>query len=229
MKICLDAGHAGKCNPYIVAGKTIGYESEVAWKLCERLASELRKAGVEVICTRKTPEEDPGLEERGRMSDGCELFLSLHTNAGAETADYPLACCAADGSADGIGLRLARTVQSVMQTKQGARLWKRDWQTGKVTALLSERDDGFGKRAYQKDYYGVLRGAAQVGTPGVLLECSFHTHPVMARWLTDDKNLDTLAKALCDALVTRSMESREEKYQELLRELALLLDRYRKE
>ena len=201
MKICIDAGHTGKTNPYLVDGKTVGWESEMAWTLHNLLAERLQAAGAEVIRTRSQLSEDPPLEDRGRTAKGCDLFLSLHSNAAdSQTADYPLACCCVAGTADAIGMKLARTVASVMGTVQSPRIWKRDYQTGGGAMLQSDSEPSFGKAAYQKDYYGVLRGAAAVSVPGVLLECSFHTNPSRARWLTQEANLEALAAALCDTI-----------------------------
>ena len=237
MRICLDAGHSGKANPYVVNGKTIGWESETAWSLQQKLRERLEAAGVEVICTRAEPEKDMDLVSRGRKAEGCDFFLSLHSNAGSSTADYPMACCPVDGSADDIGMKLALAVGEQMQTVQIARIWKRDYQNGmgKIIQMLSDPD--FGRRTAEKDYYGVLRGAAQVGVPGVLLECSFHSNPEMARWLLDDANLEKLAEALCRVLTEhfsveklnwkkKYMEMKA-RYDALLGALDALVERYR--
>ena len=45
------------------------------------------------------------------------------------------------------------------------------------------------------DYYGVLRGATAVGTPGLILEHSFHTNTAIAAWLLDENHLERLARA----------------------------------
>ena len=45
------------------------------------------------------------------------------------------------------------------------------------------------------DYYGVIRYAAAVGTCGMILEHSFHTHPRTTAWLLSDENLQRLAEA----------------------------------
>lgn len=201
MKICIDAGHAGKTNPYVVNGKTIGWESEMAWSLHSKLIRYLRSAGVEVIATRETISDDPALLTRGRMAVGCDLFLSLHSNAGTATADYPLAVCSVNGSADAVGMKLAKAVETVMKTTQGGKIWKRDYQTGDAMVIDNPNHPNFGKKAYDTDYYGVIRGAALVGVPGVLLECSFHSNPAKAQWLTVDSNLDKLAKGIANAIV----------------------------
>ena len=46
----------------------------------------------------------------------------------------------------------------------------------------------------------MLRGAAAVGVPGLLIEHSFHTCTRSAKWLLDDGNLDRLAKAEAQVL-----------------------------
>jgi peptidoglycan hydrolase-like protein with peptidoglycan-binding domain len=46
----------------------------------------------------------------------------------------------------------------------------------------------------------MLYGAHQAGTPGVIVEHSFHTNPDAAAWLLDDDNLRRLAEAEADAL-----------------------------
>lgn len=241
MKICIDAGHTGKTNPYTVNGKTISWESEMAWKLHNLLAEKLEAEGVEVLRTRSLISEDPALEDRGKTAAGCDLFLSLHSNAADnQTTDYPLGCCCVAGTADDIGLKLAQTVASVMGTTQAARIWKRDYYQTGGAMLLSASDPSFGKAAYNKDYYGVLRGAASVGVPGVLLECSFHTNPSRAQWLTVDANLDALAGALCSTIAghyglaeTKSewairYDALKADYDSLIAGLKSLLERYMK-
>ena len=77
-------------------------------------------------------------------------------------------------------MALAQCVEVVMDTRQPARIEKRRGQNG--------------------DYYGVLRGATAVGTPGLILEHSFHTNTKIARWLLEEGNLDRLAKAEADTI-----------------------------
>lgn len=178
MIICIDAGHYGRYNRS--PGVKSYYESLQMWKLHELLEKELEAYGVEVITTREDQTKDLALEKRGKMAKGCDLFISLHSNAVGstmnESVDYPLACCSVSGEADGIGLWLAQSVARTMGTKQSAQRTHRKLSSG-------------------KDYYGVLRGAAAVGVPGVLLEHSFHTNTKAANWLLSDSNLARLAKA----------------------------------
>lgn len=174
IKICLDAGHYGKYNRSPVNGAY--FESDMSWRLHLKLKSALEARGMEVITTRPTQAGDLGLETRGKTSAGCDLFLSLHSNAcGNSSVDAPLACCTVTGTMDVLGQQLANTVHQVMSTAQGGTIWKRVGNNG--------------------DYYGVLRGATSVGTPAILLEHSYHTNLRATNWLLSDTNLQRLADA----------------------------------
>ena len=174
MRICLDAGHYGKYNRSPVDNRY--YESDMVWKLHLLQKRFLEEYGIEVVLTRAKQEKDRGLYDRGAASAGCDLFISDHSNASEkETVDYPVSYCAINGSADGIGLALAECVERIMGTRQKARIEHRSGSHG--------------------DYYGVVRGAVAVGTPGLILEHSFHTNPEATAWLLNDINLEELARA----------------------------------
>ena len=179
IKICIDAGHYGKINQSPVYSAY--YESDFTWNYHFYLVDALRSHGIDVITTRQFKDVDMDLEERGRCSIGCDLFLSIHSNATGTsntTADGPLACCNVDGSTDVLGLQLAQTVQQVMQTNDAATIWKRVYPNRPGV-----------------DYYGVLRGAKSVGTPGILLEHSYHSNYRSTLWLMDQSNYPRLAEA----------------------------------
>ena len=182
MKICLDAGHYGKYNKSPVIG--VYYESDMTWKLQGYLKTELEKKGFQVVVTRTNKDVDLALEARGKKSKDCELFLSLHSNAGSSTANYSMACCLINDKTTDIddisvdlGKRLADKVTEIM--------------TGKIEAGKVYRRAGNGGT----DYYGVLRGAKKVGTPAILLEHGFHTNFENVDFLLKDENLKKLAVA----------------------------------
>lgn len=178
-RVCLDAGHYGNYNAGAVKGY---YESVRMWKLTELLARELNARGITVIKTRSNQATDLALTSRGRKAKGCDLFLSMHSNAaGAESVDYPVAYVPLNGTGTTIGHKLADIVADVMGTVQKGRTATRK---------------GIGGA----DYYGVIRGAVAVGVPGVILEHSFHTNPKAAAWLMSDANLAKLAKAEADCI-----------------------------
>lgn len=184
IKVCLDAGHYGKYNRSPAVASY--YESDMAWKFHKMLKAELEKLGAEVITTRAKQNTNKGLYERGAASKGCHLFLSVHSNAVAgginENIDYPVAYALLNGSSTDIGLKLAKVVEDVMGTSQKGR-----------TAT---------RRGSNGEYYGVLRGANAVGTPGVILEHSFHTNTRSTKWLLNDANLQKLAKAEAECIAT---------------------------
>ena len=183
MKVCLDAGHYGSYNRSPADQNY--YESVMVWKLHLLVKKYLEKYGINVILTREHRDTDKSLYDRGAASIGCDLFISEHSNAAGEAVnnsiDYPAAYCAINGKADGIGMALAQAVEKTIGTKQTARIEHRRGQKG--------------------DYYGVLRGATAVGTPGLILENSFHTNSVITKWLLDEANLEKLARAQADAIV----------------------------
>lgn len=177
-KICLDAGHYGKYNRS-PANKAY-YESIMAWKLHEMLKKELEAYGFTVKKTRNSQATNLNEYYRGTAAAGCDLFISIHSNATGgtklnENTDYPVAIVQLDGKGDDLGRRLADCMREKMQTKQAAQIYKRKGSRG--------------------EYYGVLRGAAAVGVMGIILEHSFHTNTAATNWLLDENNLAEMAKA----------------------------------
>ena len=194
-KICLDAGHYGKYNRSPIVPEY--YESERMWKLTELLAAALKKRGVTVVKTRTNQASDLALVSRGKKAQGCDLFLSLHSNASStETPDFPVAIVFRDDTktnlderSEDIGLKLAKVCADVMGTKQEGRI---------MTRANSGDRDGNGYK--DDEYYGVLHGAKLVKVPGVIMEHSFHTNKRAAQWLLSDSNLSKLAEAEADIL-----------------------------
>lgn len=176
IKICLDAGHYGKYNQSPAVPKY--YESDMAWKLHLKLKACLEEFGIEVVTTRTSQKQNLGLTTRGKIAKGCNLLLSIHSNAATkESTDYPIAFIPINGSANELGEQLAKCVEQVMGTKQ----------SGRAESKKSEKGNW--------DYYSVINGAASIGVPGIILEHSFHTNTRATKWLMEDSNLDKLAKA----------------------------------
>jgi N-acetylmuramoyl-L-alanine amidase len=191
--ICLDAGHYGFYNRS--PGVSDYYESSMTWKLHLYLKEELEAYGFNVVTTRETQEGDRELFERGQCSMGCDLFISIHSNAVGsymdESTDFPMAVVLLpDDSTDidevsaEVGALLADTIAETMQTKQSGR-----------TVTRRSDNDRNGDGVLNDEWYRVMYGAKSVGTPAILLEHSFHTNTRSARWMLDEDNLRTLAKA----------------------------------
>ena len=194
IKICLDAGHFGKYNRSNVYPSY--YESDMTWTLHLLLKKELENYGFEVITTREDKDKDLVLETRGTKSYGCDLFISLHSNAcGTESVDRAVVIpyqnvnwTDIDDKSKAIAEKLGACVRDVMGLS-----------SYQVYTRQSDYDrDGNGK--LDDEYYGVLYGARKVGTLGVIVEHGFHTNTRCAKWLSDDKNLEKLAKAEADVI-----------------------------
>lgn len=100
IKICLDAGHVGSKYNQSPVVKTY-YESAMVWKLHLKLKAELETRGFEVITTRADIDTDLGVYKRGAASKGCNVFISLHSNAcSTESVDYPVVYRAYDNLND---------------------------------------------------------------------------------------------------------------------------------
>lgn len=183
IKICLDAGHYGKYN-HSPAIPTY-YESDMNWKLHLLLKRYLEQYGIEVVTTRPDKNTDLELSARGQKAKGCNLFLSIHSNAVGsyvdENVDYVRVYVPLNGSGTKIGEALSKCIATVMETKQ------------KCQTKTRANDSG-------GEYYGVIRGAVSVGVPGLILEHSFHTNTRSTKWLMDDNNLDKLAKAEAEVI-----------------------------
>jgi N-acetylmuramoyl-L-alanine amidase len=185
--VCLDAGHYGKYNRSPVVPEY--YESEMNWKLHNLLKAELEKYGIKVITTRLNQAVDLALVERGKASEDADLFISLHSNAAnSEATKYVVAmyqvddnCGEMDEQSKAFAAKLAKTVGEVMG------LPYQTWST----KSSSDRDGN----GYKDDYYGVLRGAHTVHTPGVIIEHGFHTNTATTKWLLVESNLKKLAVA----------------------------------
>ena len=183
IKICLDAGHYGKYNQS-PCNKNY-YESEAMWKLTEHLKNELLTYdNVHVVTTRKEQERDLALYSRGKRAKGYDLFISNHSNAVGnrvdDNVDYAVVYRSYKNknNADDLGLKLAKAVADTMGTKQSPRTSTRKSNKG------------------EWEYYGVLRGADDVGCPlFYIVENSFHTNSRSTGWLLKDNNLKKLAQA----------------------------------
>lgn len=193
--VCLDAGHYGKYNQAPQVPEY--FESEMAWKLQQLLRQELEIRGVTVITTRSDPQKDLALVERGKCSKGADLFLSLHSNAASTaTPDWVVGICSmpdSNGTVDEFSREMATALAVAVANVMGVGY--------QVTSRESSTDrDGDGRK---DDYYGVLRGAYSVGTPGVILEHGFHTHELTARWLLDQEHLEELARVEAEVIVEK--------------------------
>lgn len=175
MKICLDPGHKANYNKGI---RPDYYEGNMTLDLAKRLKAELEEYdGIEVILTRSTGNSDPSLAARGAMAKGCDVFISLHSDASGnpKTRGVTVIRSLQRPNSVAFGKELANTIHGVM---------------GCGYSPYSGADAGVWTRKYpgtsNTDYYGVIRAAAKTDCPYIyLIEHSFHTN------MTDCTFLDT--------------------------------------
>lgn len=176
LKVCIDSGHYGKYNQSNLVPSY--YESIFAWKMAGYLKKYLEAFGCEVILTRDNLNKDLDLYTRGATSKGCDLFLSLHSNASTSSkTDYVVTFYGHnEPQTKGLALELSHAIAKTMGTLQYPQ----------ALTKVSNKTGG--------EYYGVLRGAKAVGTKyRFIVEHSFHTNKNMAMFLLQEANIQKLA------------------------------------
>ena len=188
MKICIDPGHYGSdYNPGVAAGYV---ESNFTWTYAHLMKARLERYGVEVIFTRNSKDENPGLQARGKMSEGCDLFISVHSNASENPNRNAIFC---HWSMVSGGEDIAKAIGEALTT-----FLKGEWgsiQKQECYYVESEKHPG-------QDYYGVLLGASKVGTPAVIVEHSFHTNPKYCEWAMGDGNIERMCDVEVDTIAS---------------------------
>ena len=162
------------------------------------MKKELEAYGFEVITTREDRDIDLEYEMRGEKAEGCDLFLSLHSNAcEVEREDkaviipfQDLPWTDIDDKSREIAEMLGPCIRDVMGLSSYQIYPRKD----------DEDNDRDGNGVLDDEYYTVLYAARKVGTPGVIVEHGFHTNTRCAKWLSDDGNLEKLAKAEAAAI-----------------------------
>lgn len=182
--IMLDAGHFELYNHSPVLSSY--YEGNTMWIYHQYLEQSLEQyPNIIVETTRPNNSRAVGEalapSQRGAMGEGYDLVLSVHSNAAStSSADHPVAIYTLDprytSVSRALGVQLATRVAQVMQTYEAPEVYSK------------AQSDG-------RDWYGVNRGAADVGVPSIILEHSFHTNYRATVWLSQDANLRALAVA----------------------------------
>ena len=191
--IVLDAGHGQFGNPYPILENT--YEGTQNFKLASKLKVALEAKGFTVLLTRNAIEDDPSLEERGKLAGDhhAVLFLSLHSNAPG-SATSPEAYHAVRGSEIYYSLADEPRNAEIARALNAA-----------VVETMGTVDRGVKTRTYPDqpgiNYYGVLRHSAAYGCPtAFIIEHGFHTNPEDAAFLSRDECLQKLAEAEAEVI-----------------------------
>jgi len=187
MKICLDPGHYGSnYNPGVAAGYV---ESNFTWTYSWLLKERLEKYNVEVIFTRYNKEEDLSLQQRGKKSAGCDLFISVHSNGVDNKPDMDAVFTHWSVRSGGEGI--AKKIGNALTD-----FFTNEW--GSITEPCMYCQESTKYPGY--DYFGVLKGAASVEVPAIIVEHSFHTNRRYCEWAMKDGNLEKMADAEVQAI-----------------------------
>lgn len=213
IRVCIDPGHFAGRNT--VDGQYRYCEGNFSLVIAGELGKRLHAYGISCSYTRTGPtiaiggyanEELDGyhIKLRGQYAavDGCDLFISLHTNSNQDNAHgYPtfsqpksinhplvivntLACNnqTALNVANSIGINLVNAnykanLSTVTNYASAAVGQVPGWDNNindslNVNGMTLCRLNNSGK-----DYYGVLKGATEVGIPGMIVEHGFHSVP----------------------------------------------------
>ena len=157
---------------------------------------------------------------RGEAADDCDIFVSLHTNANQDGANgYPtfqqpmeinktliianLVACEQSkwiSMCNVIGKEVTKVNMSYGLSEQSfvpvdcsdVKEWTDQFNDALgVGGTVCKRTNSEGNR----DYYGVLRGASNVGVPGIIIEHGFHTVEDVRRAAMNDNLLEDWAEA----------------------------------
>jgi hypothetical protein len=161
------------------------YESEVMWKLHLLLKEALLGYGFEVLTTRDDIAKNVDVYDRGTMSKWCDLFVSLHSNSvtGSPSTQRIVVIEPINGKGQKVAKLIGDAVGKAMALK------------GNFYLQTTTK-----KTTNNRDYYGVIRGATDVGTIGLIIEHSFHTNEEACKWLLNKDNLKKLAEAEAGAI-----------------------------
>lgn len=187
MKICLDPGHYGDYyNPGVAAGYV---ESNFTWTYAWLLKERLEKYGVEVTMSRDTKNENPGLQARGKKAAGCDLFISVHSNGidNKPSMNAVVVNWSVRSGGEGIAKKIGGALTD---------LFKKEW--GSVCELQPYSRESTVYPGY--DYFGVLKGAASVEVPAIIVEHSFHTNQQYCEWAMKEGNLEKMADVEVNAI-----------------------------
>ena len=236
--VCIDPGHYGGWNRIYFNDGSSYSEGDVTLPIALKLKEILEnKYGIECILTRDTPDinidgyvneslDSGKISLRGVKSEGCDLFISIHTNAnldfanGYETLYQPVSLnrpviilnkIAMNNEeslnvANKVGERITETLKNNELTSTGE--FNKVYESSQIKEWSDELNDSLnspGTLFYRlsdngDDYYGVLRGAATVGVPGMIVEHSFHTVPEIREALLNGNLIEELAKADADGI-----------------------------
>lgn len=180
MRIAIDPGHSGPCEPGACAeGVT---EADVVVAIAEKLSLLLLAAGHSVMMTRSGDCPLTGLKWRALLANcwRADLFISIHANSFSDPAAHGSEVYYYPGSR--YGLTLARLIQTEL--------------VGRLHTA---------NRGYLQKRFTVLQ---ETTCPAVLVETAFLSNPDERKLLTEPDSQQIFAEAIAEAVARYPKESR---------------------
>lgn len=180
IKIALDAGHgATEQHQYTGAAANGLVEDTLASEMTQRIGHQLRKRGLETVFTRPTRESVPFTRRvKTAINENCRALISIHFNAGVQTANGIEAYCAEN---DMYSFELAGCLMLTLAKS-----------TFKIRGIKWDSQSRHRKLKLLRELKGKM--------PAVLLELGFLTNKGDAEKLRDKNNLEMLANLVASAV-----------------------------
>lgn len=177
MIVTIDPGHYKGANIGLYGHS----EGTWAWGFAQKLGASLENEGFDVVFTR-TVNTNPSLEQRGKKAEKDGIFISLHSDAGIESACGATCFYPYDG-----GYTQKNFAASLVNA------------ANKGFGFNSNRSNPVQRKQYfmtGKDYYAVMRSACTITDNRYLLECGFHTNPQNVTCLDNENANYTAARMI---------------------------------
>ena len=212
--ICLDPGHGGNDSG---AGSTVDgiayYENPINLKIAKAARKYLLEyAGVQVVMTRETVDEELTLAQRVSFAtrNGAHVVVSIHNNASEPDIRGSLICAANSKfrpqltkATQDLGNSILSSLQKIGLKNRGLLLTMANQPT-----YTTYYPDGS-----LQDYYGIVMRSIRSGVPGIVVECVFISNADDVRdYLSTDEKLDTLGKQIAEGIAAYYGLSKETPY-----------------
>ena len=177
LKVCIDAGHGGEDSGATYNGLL---EKNCNLDMANAMKSRLEAYGVQVVMTRTSDTYlTVGSRPEVAYNNGCNLFISIHCNSGGAS-----------------GTEVYKSITQYHDDDLAGRI------LSKVTAAAGTPSRGVKTRTGNSgDYYGVIRGSANRGINGMIVETAFMDGDYSK--LNNASTRQQIGTAIADAVLER--------------------------
>lgn len=177
--VMVDAGHGG--SDIGAVSQWVGYEERLNYAVASELAGMLRAAGCRVVETRGEFDTVMLTARMAQVRALCpDLLLSVHHNASDSHTATGATVLAQVGDEYGGPSKTLAELLGAYFASQGRPI----------------NDILFRKNSLGRDYYGLLRAAADVSVPAVITEYAFIDHPEDSYCVNTPEKLTAEANAI---------------------------------